>query len=56
MHKGSFCPISSPTPVGGGVLDDGYSNKGEVESYCGFVLRFLKARDDEHFFLCFLAI
>jgi hypothetical protein len=27
----SFFPASSPTPVGG-VADDGYSNRGEVES------------------------
>jgi hypothetical protein len=27
-----FPPTSSPTPVGGGVADDGYSNRGEVES------------------------
>jgi hypothetical protein len=32
LYDGSFFPISSPTPVGGGVFDDGYSNKGEVES------------------------
>jgi hypothetical protein len=27
-----FSPTSSPTPVGGGVANDGYSNRGEVES------------------------
>jgi hypothetical protein len=27
-----FSPASSPTPVGGGIFDDGYSNRGEVES------------------------
>jgi hypothetical protein len=27
-----FSPASSPTPVVGGVADDGYSNRGEVES------------------------
>jgi hypothetical protein len=27
-----FFPISSPTPVVGGVFDDSYSNRGEVES------------------------
>jgi hypothetical protein len=25
-------PTSSPTPVGGGIANDGYSNRGEVES------------------------
>jgi hypothetical protein len=38
---GSFFPTSSPTPVGGGVFDDSYSNMGEVESWCGFDLHFL---------------
>jgi hypothetical protein len=32
VYEGSFFPTSSPTPVGGGVLDDGYSNRGEMES------------------------
>jgi hypothetical protein len=27
-----FSPTSSPTHVVGGVFDDGYSNRGEVES------------------------
>jgi hypothetical protein len=27
-----FFPTSPPTPVVGGVFDDGYFNKGEVES------------------------
>jgi hypothetical protein len=27
-----FLPASSPTPVVGGVANDGYSNRGEVES------------------------
>jgi hypothetical protein len=40
MNEGSFFPTSSPTPVVGDVFDDGYSNKGEVESYCGFDLHF----------------
>jgi hypothetical protein len=31
MYKGSFFPTSSPTPVVGGVFDDSYSKKGEVE-------------------------
>jgi hypothetical protein len=31
VYKGSFFPTSSPTPVGGGVFDNGYSNRGEVE-------------------------
>jgi hypothetical protein len=33
VHEGSFFPTSSSTPVvGGGVFDDGYSNRGEEES------------------------
>jgi hypothetical protein len=32
VYKGSFFSTSSPTPVGGGVFDDGYSNRGEVVS------------------------
>jgi hypothetical protein len=46
-----------PTPVVNGVANDGYSNRGEVESHlCGFNLHFFIARDGEHFFMCFLAI
>jgi hypothetical protein len=36
-----FSSASSPAFVVVGVLDDGYSNRGEVESYCGFDLHFL---------------
>jgi hypothetical protein len=32
VYKGSFFPTSSPTHVVGGIFDDGYSNRGEVES------------------------
>jgi hypothetical protein len=32
MYEGSFFPTSSPTLVVGDVFDDGYSNRGEVES------------------------
>jgi hypothetical protein len=32
LYEGSFFPTSSPTPVVGGVFDDGYSNMGEMES------------------------
>jgi hypothetical protein len=41
VYKGSFFPTSLLTPVVGGVADDGYSNRDEVESYCGFDLHFL---------------
>jgi hypothetical protein len=41
VYKGSFFSTSSPTPVVGGVFDDGYSNRGEVEFLCGFDLHFL---------------
>jgi hypothetical protein len=30
--RGFLFPASSPTPVVDGVADDGYSNRGEVES------------------------
>jgi hypothetical protein len=30
--RGFFFPASSPTPVVRGVANDGYSNRGEVES------------------------
>jgi hypothetical protein len=33
--------MSLPTPIVGGVFDDSYSNKGQVESWCGFDLHFL---------------
>jgi hypothetical protein len=39
--EGSFFPTPSPTLVGGGVFDDGYSNRGEVETFCGFDLHFI---------------
>jgi hypothetical protein len=39
--KGSFFPTSSPTLVVIGVSNDGYSNRGKVESYCDFDLHFL---------------
>jgi hypothetical protein len=32
VYEGSFFPTSSPTLVGVGVFDDGYSNRDEVES------------------------
>jgi hypothetical protein len=32
MYEGSFFLTSLPTPVVGGVFDDSYSNRGEVES------------------------
>jgi hypothetical protein len=32
VYESSFFHTSSPTSVGGGVSNDGYSNKGEVES------------------------
>jgi hypothetical protein len=36
-----FFPASSPTFVVGGVLDDSYFNRSEVEPLCGFDLHFL---------------
>jgi hypothetical protein len=41
MYWGSFSPISLLTHVVGGVFDDGYSNRVEVESQCGFDLHIL---------------
>jgi hypothetical protein len=41
VYESSFFSTSSPTPVGGGVFDDVYSNRGEVESQRGFDLHFL---------------
>jgi hypothetical protein len=32
VYEGSFFPASSPTFVVDGVVDDTYSNRGEVES------------------------
>jgi hypothetical protein len=52
MYEDSFFPASSPTPIVGGVADDGYSNRGEVVLiYISFM-----ARDGEHFFMCFLVV
>jgi hypothetical protein len=36
-----FSPASLPTVGGGGVFDDSYSNRSEVESQCGLDLHFL---------------
>jgi hypothetical protein len=41
VYEGSSFPTSSPTYVVGGVFDDGYSNRGEVEVYYGSDLHFL---------------
>jgi hypothetical protein len=35
-----FSLASSPTFVVGSILDDDYSNRSEVESWCGFDLHF----------------
>jgi hypothetical protein len=32
VYEGSFFSTASLIPVGGGVFDDGYSNRGEMES------------------------
>jgi type IV secretory pathway TrbL component len=53
VYESSFFPTSSPTFVGGGVFDDGYSNRGEVESYCGFDLHFLYGQGWLAFFHAF---
>jgi hypothetical protein len=49
--EGSFLPTSSPALGGGGVFDDGYSNRGEVKSQCGLIGISFMARDGEHFFM-----
>jgi hypothetical protein len=46
LHSHQQCmrvpfPCILPKFVGGGVLDNSYSNRSEVESYCGFDLHFL---------------
>jgi hypothetical protein len=56
VYEDSFYHISSPTFVFDGVLDDSYSNGGEVESSVVFICISFLARDGEHFSLCFLAI
>jgi hypothetical protein len=37
----NFFPTSSPASVISSVFNDGYSNRGEVESQCDFDLHFL---------------
>jgi hypothetical protein len=56
VYEGSFFPTSSPTPVVSGVANNGYSNRGEVESCVLLICISFTARDGEHFFMCFLAI
>jgi hypothetical protein len=46
----------SPHPVVSGVANDGYFNRGEVESYVILICISFMARDGEHLFMCFLAI
>jgi hypothetical protein len=41
VHDSSFFHASSPTFVDGGVLDESYSKRSEVESWCDFDLHFL---------------
>jgi hypothetical protein len=41
VYEGSFSPASLTAFVGGGVLDESYSNRSEVLSFCGFDLHFL---------------
>jgi hypothetical protein len=41
VYEGSFFSTSFPTPVVDSVFDDAYSNRGNVESQCGFDLDFL---------------
>jgi hypothetical protein len=50
---GLFFLTSSPTSVVGGVFDDGYSNRGEVDLSVVLICISFMARDGEHFFVCF---
>jgi hypothetical protein len=52
MYEGSFFPASLPTFVVGGVLDASHSNRGEVESKCGFDLHFLYGHCNTAFIEC----
>jgi hypothetical protein len=40
MYEGSFSPTFLPTFVVGGDLNDSYSNRREVESWCSFSMLF----------------
>jgi hypothetical protein len=52
MYEGSFFSTSSPTHVGG-VFDDGYSNRSEVEFSVVLICISFMARDSEDFFHVF---
>jgi hypothetical protein len=56
VYEGSFFPTSAPAHVAGGVFDDGYSKRGEMESIVILICISFMVRDGEHFFLCCLAI
>jgi hypothetical protein len=54
VYEGSFFPTSLPTPVGGGVFDDGYSNGVRWNLSVVLICIYFRARDGEHFFMFFL--
>jgi hypothetical protein len=54
VYEGSFSPTSLPTSVGGGVSNDGYSNRWNL-SVVLICVSFMD-RDGEHFFMRFFVI
>ena len=56
VQKGSFFSTPSPSFIICRLFDDGHSDRCEVIPHCSFDLHVSIISDDEHLFMCLLAI